>query len=164
MEIYEAGQTILNNVLEYMNWGTTPTAAPCPITIAHKWEGPLLYFLDNLSSATYPVVVLLPSYWPDIEGYDIHQGRAIYKGDITFMYKASAGENAFQKAREGMSKIVTNLIESPKKSLNLPTLISKVEMGGIRCPSSDFDVHEFLFGMKIATASASIRIESTIVF
>jgi hypothetical protein len=160
MNLNEAGQYIINAVVKYSSWTHAPSSAPAPITIANTWEGPLPFFIDNFETASYPILVILPNIWPQLNGPRLHQIPLVYSGSLNYLYKASEGENPFEKAREGISKICLNLLGSNR--LGLPW-VNDLIFGSLRCPAADADVMQYLFGMQIASASLDFTVTTTLV-
>ncbi|OPZ93649.1 MAG: hypothetical protein BWY74_01043 [Firmicutes bacterium ADurb.Bin419] len=160
MNLDEVGQDILDAVLKFSNWSHNPTAAPLPITLAAKWEGPLPFFINNFESATYPILVVYPTSWPGFREVQLHQVSLRYTGVLNYLYKASTGENPFEKSREGISKICINIYESNRLGLSY---VNDIKFGSLKGPYEMDDITQYLFGLQIAAATLDFSINTTLV-
>lgn len=159
MDFHDAGQDIIDAIIQYSSWSHAPSSAPEPITIAATWEGPLPFFIDDFENATYPVLVVLPNVWPSMSYPQLHQIGLTYSGTLNYLYQASPGENPFEKARDGISKVYLNLIGSNRLGL---TWINDITFGSIRYPDN-MEIMQYLFGLKIAATTLDFTISTTLV-
>jgi len=148
-------QGIIDKVLYYVDW--EGVGAPSPITIAHKEEGPLQFWLDDIeTSSAYPFVCVNMQSWPSFRNFTIKQVIAVFTVNIELLDKAAVGENPFQLVRQGSCDILDNILYTGNLNLDYVNNITPV---AIQTPSNEMAAYLAEIGRGLAAARITLDID-----
>ena len=151
--------TVSQGIVDAIIASLSYVGAPSAITIAHKEEGPLEYWLnDEGEASSYPFVSIHMTSWPTFGRMQLKQMEVRFTVEIHILDKAKVNENPYQLVRQEACYIVDNIMHTGDLGLDY---VDNLELMSIRVPSAAMQGYFMSMGRGQCAAVIDLAVTCT---